>query len=96
MHTAIMSGVLTATWPCSGGTLQQPHTRPGGTVPGPPVLSPRCVRVIRREQRQGLPGPQPALWVPRRWKIPMTSPEGIGGGLEGSLFSAPLAWAKQH
>ena len=56
---------------------------PGGTVPGPWAPQSTCVRVISREQRQGQPGPQPALWTLQRWKITRTSPEGIRGRLEG-------------
>lgn len=91
MHTAFMSGILIATWPCSVGTCQEPPSLAGGTVPGPLAPLSRCVRAIRREQRQGPPGRQPALWVPGRWKIPMASPDGTGGRLEGSFIFSTAA-----
>lgn len=37
VHTASISGILTATRPCSVGTCQEPPTLPGGAVPGTTV-----------------------------------------------------------
>ena len=63
---------------CSVGTRQEPHTPPGGSVPGPLTPQSRWVRSTGSKDR--------VCQAPSLLFGHLTSSQGVGGGLEGSLI----------